>query len=181
MGGDSLKKYLYTFLIVIIIIGSLLLINNLGIISFRQWGENIIQSTPFVKEYVRTAEEYEKVVEKNQKLQEENENLKEELNNKNEQISKLESKIAELGATNQGLISQIEEIQQKEESEQANFEKLLKIYENMNPESAANILNSLEREYALRILKGLSDKTAATILESMEVEKAVEFSQDLQN
>ncbi|MCF8008179.1 MAG: hypothetical protein K9K32_00310 [Halanaerobiales bacterium] len=55
-----MKKYLYTFLIVIILIGSLLLINNLGIVSFREWGENIIKSTPFVKDYVRTDQEYEK-------------------------------------------------------------------------------------------------------------------------
>ena len=176
-----MKKYLYTFLIVIIIIGSLVLINNLGIISFRQWGENIIQSTPFVKEYVRTAEEYDEVVQENKMLKEENENLYEELKSKEQKIAELGQRLVDLQSTNEELNSIIEEMRQEEVNKQENFDKLLKIYENMTPTAAADILNTLDKEFALQILRGLSDKEAATILESMEVEDAAEFSKEMQN
>ncbi|MDZ7673380.1 MAG: hypothetical protein U5K53_11215 [Halanaerobiales bacterium] len=176
-----MKKYLYTFLIVIIIIGSLVLINNLGIISFRQWGEDVIQSTPFVKEYVRTAEEYDNVVQKNEMLREEKDLIYEELKSKEQKIAEMGQRIVDLQSTNEELNNIIEDFQKEEVDKQENFEKLLKIYENMQPDRAADILNTLDKESALKILRGLSDKEAANILESMEVEDAAEFSKEMQN
>lgn len=157
----------------IIIIGSLLLINNLGIISFRDWGERVISNTPFVQEYVRTSEEYDKVIQ-------ENEELKLQVITKESRVKELEEKLEEVEKENQKLSNQIDEIQNSDEQNKENFDKLLKIYENMNPKSAADILNSLEKELALKILRGLDDKTAASILETMEIDKAVEFSNEMQ-
>ncbi|MBS3810385.1 MAG: hypothetical protein KGY44_00795 [Halanaerobiales bacterium] len=175
-----MKKYIYTFLIIIIIVALLLLINNLGIISFREWGKAIISSTSFGREYVNKAEKYNEVTAKNEELIRERDLLKEKLENCQVRIVKLEEKAKEIQNANEALNLQLDDTAQEESVKQQNFEKLIKIYENLQPESAANILNSLNKEFAIKILRGLNDKKAAAILEIMEVEKAVEFSRAMQ-
>src|SRR5690554_4802077 len=53
-----MKKFLYIFLILLILVSGIWILNSFSVISLKAWGENIITKAPFLKEYVQTSHAY---------------------------------------------------------------------------------------------------------------------------
>lgn len=61
------------------------------------------------------------------------------------------------------------------------WNEVIKTYEKMKPQSAANILAQMDETTALNIITDLKEDTLARILEKMPVEKAANFTAKLAN
>lgn len=61
------------------------------------------------------------------------------------------------------------------------WNEVIKTYEKMKPQSAANILAQMDETTALNIMTDLKEDTLARILEKMPVEKAANFTAKLAN
>lgn len=61
------------------------------------------------------------------------------------------------------------------------WNEVIKTYEKMKPQSAANILAQMDETTALNIMDDLKEDTLARILEKMPVEKAANFTSKLAN
>ena len=87
------------------------------------------------------------------------------LEQKNEKIASLEKKYANL--------------KKSQEEEKQRIDKLVKIYENMDAEEAANVMADLKMETSLEIMNKLNDEHVAEILMNMPKETAVTLTEQL--
>ncbi|MCX7913886.1 MAG: hypothetical protein N2511_04800 [Thermodesulfovibrionales bacterium] len=80
------------------------------------------------------------------------------------------------------ILLQIENLLKKiEEIKEQNFEHIVKTYEAMPPEEAAQRLSSLEEELIVRILLRMKPKKVAAIMAFMDVKKAATLTQAMDN
>ena len=67
-------------------------------------------------------------------------------------------------------------LDRKEETEGERIAELSKIYEKMNPQKAAVLIEALDYQLAVDLLLGIKKKTAGKILDSLDAETATELS-----
>ena len=174
-----MKKYLIIFLSFILVIVVIWLLQVYGVISLRSWGEKLITSTPFLKEYVQTNQAYQGLADDRLHLQEEksrlaseNQLMTRELKKLNEQVHLQQAKIEEL-------TQELAIAQEQNRDEQERLDKLVKIYSEMEAADVANIIPALEKELALTLLQNLKEEKTAAILTNISPEEAAEFSRAL--
>lgn len=109
--------------------------------------------------------------------------LKITLNEKNQVISQndiiISAKDEEIILLNEQIDALKIEINEKNTSEKTREQEiadLAKIYENMNPKNAANIISYLSLEESALILKSMSLEAKSSILEKMDQRKAADIS-----
>ncbi len=171
-----MKKYLYVFFVLIVFISGIWLLNNFGVVSVQAWGENIITSTPFLKEYVQTNEVYTQV---NNELEEieidyarlaqESEGIIRDLEEARKTIQQQDEKIEALEAN-------LEQLEEDRYSQEERINRLVKIYGEMDPEEAARILTSLDDELVIQILLKMKEEKTAAILIELPTETAASYS-----
>ena len=184
--GYNMRKIPKYFIIAIIFfvfftILSFYFMDLFGIISLKALGEEVIINTPFLKEYVATNEQYEEVLGRRQELEllvgelkEENEKLKNDLEQVQENIKQKEEEVDILK-------EQLKFLEDFRQSREERLDRLVEIYSNMEPEAAAPIFISLEKQISLLLLSNLDEEHAARILTRLPPEKAAELSQELEN
>lgn len=85
----------------------------------------------------------------------------------------VDRKIAELSK----IKTELEDLLGKQKTnEDAQYESLVKIYENMKPKDAANIFNTLEMDVLLPVIGKISERKASPILAAMNPDKAREVT-----
>lgn len=89
-------------------------------------------------------------------------------------ITELEKKNAQLIAAHKNEILEIKTQQTNE-----NLKKLIRVYNNMDPKKAAEILPKMPLETGVAILKSIEQKRAAKIIAAMPAQVAAKFSQKL--
>lgn len=116
-------------------------------------------------------------------IRESNERLKsreERLDQRELQLKTLEAEVDEKIAAMQRLRTELNELlEQRDEKEKARIEELSLIYERMNPQQAAILINELETDLAVNLLLGIKKKTAGQIMESLNPETAIRLSKAL--
>ncbi|MFV9509857.1 MotE family protein [Tepidibacillus sp. LV47] len=110
--------------------------------------------------------------------------LKTTIEQKNNQIKQLESNIktkdTELAQLKQQLNDVTKQIETNTTLKQEQvWADLGKIYENMNPKNAANILSNLDEQEAANIINQMSVESKSSILEKMDPKKAASISTKL--
>jgi flagellar motility protein MotE (MotC chaperone) len=88
----------------------------------------------------------------------------------------IEKRLGELKAEHEeiaALVKKIDEI-----NDQRN-KKIVKIYESMNPEEAADRIEKLDEEMAVMILASMSERKAAKVLSFVDISKSAKLSQSL--
>lgn len=90
----------------------------------------------------------------------------------------VDKKLTELSKVRQELDQRLA---QKDEAQLKKVQELAKMYEKMDPASAADILVTLDHELAIGILGGIKSKTAGKILGNMEKDQAVRLSKNYAN
>lgn len=88
----------------------------------------------------------------------------------------IDARIAELNKVHgkiEAFVKKIDEVNDER------IKKLVKIYESMNPEEAANRLEKLDEDIAVMILVSVNEKKAAKILGFVDVDKSVRLSRSL--
>jgi len=102
------------------------------------------------------------------------------LDAKEEQLKKLESN---LQIQKEELVVKIKELQQmradisnalknKVDTDKATVDKLVQVYANMKPKSAAKVLETMKKELAVKILQKMKKKNAAAILNVINAKRA---------
>lgn len=118
--------------------------------------------------YIQHLEERKKTLDEKEKQLKE---LEEKLHQ--EKIA-LEKKVEELELKRRDIASKLEgRVQQDEES----VKKLVDVYSNMKPQSAAQVIASLDEELAIHILKRMKKQEAGNILNFMSPQKAKALSE----
>lgn len=87
--------------------------------------------------------------------------------------TRLETRVNEIKAVRaevEGLLGELEQAQQVQ------VDALVKLYETMKPEVAANILPGLDDDVRLSVATGLKDKTLAAILGMMTQDQAIDLT-----
>lgn len=90
----------------------------------------------------------------------------------------VDKKLAELSKVRQELDQRLA---QKDEAQLKKVQELAKMYEKMDPASAAEILVNLDHELAIGVLGGIKSKSAGKILGNMEKDQAARLSKDYTN
>lgn len=88
----------------------------------------------------------------------------------------IDARVAELNRVHgkiEAFVKKIDEVNDQR------VKKLVRIYESMNPEAAADRLEKLDEEMAVMILASVSEKKAAKILGFVDVDKSVRLSRSL--
>lgn len=112
--------------------------------------------------------------ERKQALDEKEKNLKELEEKLHLEKLALEKKVEELEAKRRDIASKLEgRVAQDEES----VKKLVDMYSNMKPQSAAQVMASLDEELAINILKRMKKQEAGNILNFMAPQKAKALSE----
>lgn len=174
-----MKKFLVIFLLLIIFFAGVYLLNTLGIISVQAWGENIITSTPFLKEYVQTGDAYNQLF---QQWKEREEEFKELISTKEElqqALNTADKKVTEQAKKIEALEQELAILKEKKKNEQERLDKLVKIYSRMKPEKAAEIFTSLDEETILDLLMNLKEEQAAAILAALPPKEAAKYSKKI--
>ena len=174
-----MKKYLIIFLSFVLVIVVIWLLQVYGVISLRSWGEKIITSTPFLKEYVQTNQAYQALDDDRLHLQEEKNRLASENQLMTRELKKLNEQVQSQQAKIEELTQELAIAQEQNRDEQERLDKLVKIYSEMEAADAANIIPSLEEELALTLLQNLKEEKTAAILINISPEEAAEFSRAL--
>lgn len=87
----------------------------------------------------------------------------------------VDKKLTELGKLREQLDQRLA---QRDEEQLKKVRELAKMYEKMDPATAADVLASLDDDLAIGILGGIKSKTAGKILGSMEKDQAARLSKD---
>lgn len=87
----------------------------------------------------------------------------------------VDKKLSELGKVRQELDQRLAK---KDEEQLKKVRELAKMYEKMDPASAAEVLTSLDDDLAIGILGGIKSKTAGKILGNMDKDQAARLSKD---
>lgn len=174
-----MKKFIYIFLILVILISAIWILSSLGVISFRAWGENIIIRTPFLKEYVQTNQAYNELMRETAETRkdytvavQEREILSRELRQARNTIEE-QTEIIEL------LEVKVKALEETRYSEEERMNKLIKIYGKMAPDEIARIFSSLDDDLVIQILLNLKEDKVAEILTILPTEKAADYSREL--
>jgi flagellar motility protein MotE (MotC chaperone) len=115
---------------------------------------------------------------KNAELLEKEESLKKE----EERLLALKKDISEMMDKYSKLLSDLENAIKKIETiKNERLEHLIKTYESMSPDKAAQQLASMDEQTAVNILSGMKSKKAALILANMDIKKATILSEALYN
>ncbi|MFO8033384.1 MAG: magnesium transporter MgtE [Desulfohalobiaceae bacterium] len=103
-----------------------------------------------------------------------------ELQKKEEELTQLEERIDKKLARQKELKQELEEILDRAKSvQQGKIKHLVDVYSNMEPEQAANVLETLDQDIAVKILSGMRGRTAGEILSFVEADKAARLSEQL--
>jgi flagellar protein FlbB len=184
-----LKKLFYFVIIPFLLILTIVLIISTvsGLNIFQEAAKIPVIGSLFSSKDMATTsiEEYDQQINKLQaqlKNQEKKvEDLQSELEKKDQEIATLqeEKKNFETNQNNQAEPGNENTNGQNETDTQWN--EVIKTYEKMKPQSAANILAQMDETTALNIMTDLKEDTLARILEKMPVEKAANFTAKLAN
>ncbi|MDL0418841.1 MotE family protein [Caldifermentibacillus hisashii] len=184
-----LKKLFYFVIIPFLLILTIVLIISTvsGLNIFQEAAKIPVIGSLFSSKDMATTsiEEYDQQINKLQaqlKNQEKKvEDLQSELEKKDQEIATLqeEKKNFETNQNNQAEPGNDNANGQNETDTQWN--EVIKTYEKMKPQSAANILAQMDETTALNIMTDLKEDTLARILEKMPVEKAANFTAKLAN
>ena len=75
---------------------------------------------------------------------------------------------------------QIEDVsQQRTDEEKARIDKLVKVFESMRAQEAANVITQLNDRTIVEMLRSMNDRQAAKILQELDPDRAAEISQRL--
>ncbi|MDI3546973.1 MAG: hypothetical protein PWR10_625 [Halanaerobiales bacterium] len=174
-----MKKYLIIFLLLVIFAVGVWLLNIFGVISVRAWGEKVITSTPFLKDYVQTEEAFNQLLEKFK----ESENRLKEVSTKKEELQQslaaARRQVDEYTKKVEKLEKELALLKKERLDEQERLDKLVKIYSKMKPEDAARIFSSLDEDMVLDLLINLKEEQAAAILSALPPEDAARYSNAL--
>lgn len=183
------KKLFYFVIIPFLLILTIVLIISTvsGLNIFQEAAKIPVIGSLFSSKDMATTsiEEYDQQINKLQaqlKNQEKKvEDLQSELEKKDQEIATLqeEKKNFETNQNNQAEPGNENANGQNETDTQWN--EVIKTYEKMKPQSAANILAQMDETTALNIMTDLKEDTLARILEKMPVEKAANFTAKLAN
>ncbi len=78
------------------------------------------------------------------------------------------------------ILTQIENVLKKiEQAKDQNFEHIIKTYETMPPEEAAQRLSSLDEELLVKIILRMKPKKAAAVMALMDAKKAASITQSI--
>jgi flagellar motility protein MotE (MotC chaperone) len=103
-----------------------------------------------------------------------------ELQRKEKELKELEKRIDKKLARQKELKQELENILDKAKSvQQGKIKHLVNVYSNMQPEQAANVLETLDQDIAVKILSGMRGRTAGEILSFVEADKAARLSEQL--
>ncbi|MFW6217082.1 MAG: MotE family protein [Desulfohalobiaceae bacterium] len=103
-----------------------------------------------------------------------------ELQQKEKELTQLEEQIDEKLARQKELKQELENILDEAQSvEEGKIKHLVDVYSNMEPEQAANVLETLNQDIAVKILSGMQGRTAGEILSFVEANKAARLSEQL--
>lgn len=175
-----MKAFLYIFLILLVFIAGIWILNSFGVVSVKAWGEGLITSTPFLKEYVTTNEEYTQVSSNLDELNKEIEVIEEERDNLQRQYRAAEKTIEEQGNSIEQLEDELAVLSDNKLSEEERIDKLVKIYGEMDAKNAAQIFLSLDDDMVIDILTNLKEGKAAEIFTSLPAEEAARYSKAIQ-
>ncbi len=175
-----MKAFLYILLILLVFIAGIWILNSFGVVSVKAWGEDIITSTPFLKEYVTTNEAYTQVSSNLDELNKEIVEIKEERDILQRQYRAAGKTIEEQGDRIEELEDELAVLSDNKLSEEERINKLVKIYGEMDAEKAAEIFLSLDDDMVIDILTNLKEGKAAEILTSLPAEEAARYSKAIQ-
>lgn len=104
----------------------------------------------------------------------------EELRRKEEELKNLEKEIDKKLAKQKELKQKLENVLEEARSmKDEKIKHLVDVYSNMQPDKAAQALETLKKEIAVKILAGMQGRTAGEILSFVESEKAARLSEAL--
>ncbi|KZD08126.1 MotE family protein [Oceanibaculum pacificum] len=89
---------------------------------------------------------------------------------------RIEKKIGELASIRVDIESLIKKYNEQEEAE---LQRLMKIYEAMKPKDAAAIFNNLENEVLLQLLERMAERRVAPILADMDPKRAQQITSEI--
>jgi flagellar motility protein MotE (MotC chaperone) len=120
------------------------------------------------------ASHVEQLLEKEKELVEREKRVKE-MEEKLQQVQvEMESRMQQLDQTRRDIASRLESRVVEEEE---NIEKLVGVYSNMKPQSAAMVLSKLDEGLAIAILKKMKKQDAGSILNFLDTQKAKVLSE----
>ena len=95
-------------------------------------------------------------------------------------LEELEKRLDEKLAREKELKAKLEQIlKEAEVMKDEKIKHLVDVYSNMQPEQAAKVLETLDKNIAVKILAGMRGRTAGEILSFVEAEKAARLSEQL--
>lgn len=186
-----LKKLFYFVIIPFLLILTIVLIISTvsGLNIFQEAAKIPVIGSLFSSKDMATTsiEEYDQQINKLQaqlKNQEKKvEDLQSELEKKDQEIETLqeEKKNFETNQNNQAEPGNDNVNANDQNETDTQWNEVIKTYEKMKPQSAANILAQMDETTALNIMTDLKEDTLARVLEKMPVEKAANFTAKLAN
>lgn len=176
--SGKLKRIFYFIVIPFLLILTVVLVISTfsGFNIFQEAAKIPVIGTLFSDEESShySAEDYEREINElqaNLKNQEaEVKELQSKLDDKKEEIAKLKEEKAKLENQSSG------QDEENEDQTNSSWNDLIKTYENMKPQSAANILLKMDETTALNIMADLKEETLARILEKMPAENAAIYT-----
>ncbi len=122
----------------------------------------------------KNASHVEQLLEKEKELVEREKRVKE-MEEKLQQVQvEMESRMEQLDQTRRDIASRLESRVVEEEE---NIDKLVGVYSNMKPQSAAMVLSKLDEDLAIAILKKMKKQDAGSILNFIDTQKAKVLSE----
>jgi flagellar motility protein MotE (MotC chaperone) len=95
-------------------------------------------------------------------------------------LSRMRTELEQLIARNEALRSELEaRVARVDAANQENMRRLIKVYESMEPEEAASILNGVSERVALTVFSGMKGRAAAGIMAFLPTGKAAHLSEQL--
>ncbi|HEX7065294.1 MAG TPA: hypothetical protein VF199_09550 [Bacillales bacterium] len=163
------------FIILIIAVASFGAYIQWGGSGLQQWAGSlpVVSSLVGDNESAGTEQQTEKVIEYKARVKEQRKkiaNLEQSVNGKEQQVERLEDQVT---ALQQRLAQQNGEKSTETVEKKGN---VAKVYAEMPPQNAADILNQLENNEAIHILSQLKPEVAALIMAKMDKEKAAKLT-----
>ena len=170
-----IKKAIYIFLFLFLTVYIVWALNLFGILQL----DDVVTSTPYIKERMKTDKQYDRMMNDYYKLENAYDELKTANDELKSELQQVKNTIEQKNEKIKNLENRYSELKQSQEEEKNRIEKLVKIYENMDPEEAANVITDLRMETTLAIVNELKDEHLAEILMNMPQDKAVQLTERL--
>lgn len=172
------NKMFYIVMFIVLFIAAGIVFYYFNLFEFKDTIENGILSVPVVSNAVQ-----DKIKSDKDALNQEKKDLdktKEELNKKNKQLTTKENNLNNQEKQMTKIQEDLIQKQQKVTGTQSSIEDLVKYYQAMDPESAANILNNVSDENTLiLIFKSMSKSSASQIMQNMDPKIVAKITQDM--